>query len=182
MADLEALGQRLSLYAAQQPTRAQIEQRAREHEQLVKGIRTDFVGFVVGGAAMARNILRERRAPADSFELAGENINTRRVGGYVLREGLKYGARKPPHQDSIELPDYYRRRHRLARTKLIVLQSSGRLAIVCGNENDKIVDGSPSSLAWFRQEAVQSEEDGQRYITEAETDMNNMLTTYIARI
>lgn len=180
MGELEALRERLYSFAAQQPNGAQIVQKELDHKGRAVREPHGFVGYVMGGAAIAGELLDKAGAKPTTFEVTGEGIKPRRVGGYILRERYKYDCRRAPYSDMFDLPRAYRSWHVRKISQLVVLRGTGNLVLASNSNGRRIVDRKPSPSTWFREEGIISQADSRALMVEAETDMKNMLTTYIA--
>lgn len=179
----ESLRARLANFAEQQPTTAHLAEEAAARAKEAAEAREAFSEFVISGAHAVRDMLEIKDA---GYELFPDRTTSHRsnsyVRGYVLRERAKYGSLAWPHDSYFDTYDYGFSANTNAYTrKLVILAETGELAITGYNCQDILIEQDPADSHWFREEAVQSPEDGERLQVVAEADMKATLRKYIAR-
>lgn len=144
-------------------------------------LRGEFIDFVTSGAVEIAAILKDRKAAPEYFSVLrfGEP-DPRMLGGFMLRNRIKYGGtfRNPKHD--IEA-SHHRRSETNSIRKLIVMAGTGDLAVAGYRGGKVILDKTPGPSQWFNDLAIHGRSDYKALKNEAQSDMERTLHTYLSK-
>lgn len=169
------IGQRLRSLADSIPDSATRATQDQLKEEQRRELYSEFVDFVTSGALEIATILRERNAPTDYFyKMKQGQIDSHGIGGFVLRERVKYGgfSRNPKHDI---VPSYNRRSETSPHThKLIIIAQSGKLAIAGYRSRRVLLDTSPAPSQWLNDSALADRSAYKKLKSEAQANWNKL--------